>query len=240
MGPAFDLAAHRTAVAVLCCAVSGSMDTARNPERATSTWVPSRTLFVPAGTLHRLRFRAELIACVYLDPGSEDTALVAAAMRDKYGGLSIGHHREEEVLALFAAIAAATSRQTDLYAKVFDLLGCAISLPTDARVARVVARIRDAPGGAHSLNALAAEVGLSPSRLQHLFKICTGLPLRRFRIWNRLGAAIFAAAAGASLTDAAHRAGFSSSAHFSSSFRAMFGLAPSELVGAGLEVLVPG
>jgi len=71
--------------------------------------------------------------------------------------------------------------------------------------------------------------------LQHLFKTCTGLPLRRFRIWNRMGVAIAAVSAGASLTVAAHRAGFSSSAHFSTAFRAMFGLCPSDLVAAGLR-----
>ena len=87
----------------------------------------------------------------------------------------------------------------------------------------------------HRTGALAAEVGLSPSRLQHLFKECTGLPLHRFRIWNRMGAAITAVSAGASLTVAAHRAGFSSSAHFSKAFRAMFGLCPSDLVAAGLR-----
>jgi AraC-like DNA-binding protein len=51
-----------------------------------------------------------------------------------------------------------------------------------------------------------------------------------------MGAAILAVSAGMSLTDAAYKAGFSSSAHFSTSFRAMFGLSPSDLVEAGLEV----
>ena len=75
---------------------------------------------------------------------------------------------------------------------------------TDERIAKVVALMRGAPGDTHSLATLAAEVGLSPSRLQHL-------------------------------TVAAHRAGFPSSAHFSTAFRAMFGLRPSDLVAAGLR-----
>jgi AraC-like DNA-binding protein len=238
LGPAFDLAAHRTGVAVLCCAVSGSMEVARNPHHATSAWVACRTLFVPGGTLHRVRFQAEAIACVYLDPDSEDTARVSAAMCDKRGGVATCHNREDEVVSLFTAVVHDAIRPTDLQAKLVDVLGFATALPADERIGQVVARMRSTPGDAYPLKVLAAEVGLSPSRLQHLFKICTGLPLRRFRTWNRMGAAIVAAAAGASLTEAAHRAGFSSSAHFSTSFRAMFGLSPSELVDAGLEVFV--
>jgi AraC-like DNA-binding protein len=239
LGPAFDLAAHRTGVAVLCCAVSGSMEMARNPRRLKTAWVACRTLFVPAGTLHCVRFSAKAIACVYLDPGSEEAARVSAAMCDKQGGLATRHGREDAVVALFAAVVRAAIRPPDVHAKLADVLGFATGLPADERVAQVVARMRNAPGDAHSLTALAAEVGLSPSRLQHLFKTCTGVPLRRFRIWNRMGAAIVTASAGASLTEAAHRAGFSSSAHFSTSFRAMFGLSPSKLVDAGLKVFVP-
>lgn len=40
-------------------------------------------------------------------------------------------------------------------------------------------------------------------------------------------------AAGVSITDAAHGAGFSDGAHFSRTFRSMFGLSPSEAVGLG-------
>ena len=193
---------------------------------------------IPRETQGRITFRAEAIACVYLDPGSEDTGSVSAAMCNKQGSVATRHNREDELVSLFTAVAHAAIRPADLHAQLAAVLGFATALPADERVAQVVARMRGAPGGAHPLKVLAAEVGLSPSRLQHLFKICTGLPLRRFRIWNRMGAAIVAAAAGASLTEAAHRVGFSSSAHFSASFRAMFGLSPSELVGAGLEVLL--
>jgi len=126
-----------------------------------------------------------------------------------------------------------------LRAQLAALLNLTSPTQHDERVTRAVARMRAAPGDAHPLTALAREVGLSPSRLQHLFKTCTGIPLRRFRIWNRMGAAISAAAAGVSLTEAAYQAGFSSAAHFSSAFRAMFGLSPSELVRARLEVVAP-
>ena len=73
-------------------------------------------------------------------------------------------------------------------------------------------------------------LGLSTSRFLHLFKAQTGAPLRRYRLWNWMGAAVSAYRGGASLTEAAHAAGFASSAHFSTAFRDMFGMTPSELV----------
>ena len=58
------------------------------------------------------------------------------------------------------------------------------------------------------------------------------MPLRRYRLWNRMGAAVGAFHDGMSLTEAAHAAGFASSAHFSAAFRDMFGMMPSELLKA--------
>ena len=45
-----------------------------------------------------------------------------------------------------------------------------------------------------------------------------------------LGAAVAAFRDGLSLTETAHAAGFASSAHFSTAFRDMFGMMPSELL----------
>src|SRR3954464_4812920 len=90
--------------------------------------------------------------------------------------------------------------------------------------------MRDEPQRRHGLPSLAGHAGLSPSRFLHLFKAETGVPLRRYRIWNRMGAAVRACGAGSSLTEAAHVAGFASSAHFSSAFRDMFGMMPSDLL----------
>ncbi len=45
-----------------------------------------------------------------------------------------------------------------------------------------------------------------------------------------MGAAVAAFREGQSLTEAAHAAGFASSAHFSTAFRDMFGMMPSEFL----------
>lgn len=86
--------------------------------------------------------------------------------------------------------------------------------------------------------ALAARVGLSAGRLSHLFGQEVGLPLRPYVLWLRLQRAAEHLAAGDTLTEAAHTAGFSDSAHLSHVFRRTFGLAPSD-VAQGVQWVLP-
>jgi AraC-like DNA-binding protein len=80
-----------------------------------------------------------------------------------------------------------------------------------------------------SLSDVATVVGLSPGRTRHLFVQQTGLPFRTFLLWLRLVRALEIFAGGASLTEAAHGAGFSDSAHLSRTFHRMFGIAAASL-----------
>jgi AraC-like DNA-binding protein len=82
------------------------------------------------------------------------------------------------------------------------------------------------------LDAVAAAVHMSASRLAHLFSAQIGLPFRPYVRWLRMRRAIESIAAGATLTDAAHAAGFTDGAHFTRVFRRTFGPAPSELATA--------
>ena len=83
---------------------------------------------------------------------------------------------------------------------------------------------------------LAATIGVSTSRLTHVFTTEVGIPLRSYARWLRLVRATERLADGASITDASHAAGFADAAHFSRTFKAMFGLAPSEVMLAGTWV----
>ncbi|WP_246011725.1 helix-turn-helix transcriptional regulator [Nocardia mexicana] len=74
---------------------------------------------------------------------------------------------------------------------------------------------------------LAREVHLSPSRLAHVFSAEIGLPFRPYLRWLRVQRAAELLAAGCSLTDVAHGAGFADSAHLTRVCRSMFGVPPS-------------
>jgi AraC-like DNA-binding protein len=68
---------------------------------------------------------------------------------------------------------------------------------------------------------------VSPTRVTHQFTSEIGIPVRRFVLWTRIKRAVEAHRTGRDLTAAAIEAGFSDAAHFSRTFRAMFGLSPS-------------
>lgn len=80
---------------------------------------------------------------------------------------------------------------------------------------------------------LAEEVGISVSRLTHVFSNEIGVPIRSYARWLRLVTAVEHLGRGRSITEAAHDAGFADAAHFTRTFRSMFGLSPSEAVGLG-------
>lgn len=80
-----------------------------------------------------------------------------------------------------------------------------------------------------TLSAAAKHINLSESRARHLFVAHTGLPFKAYILWLRLGQAVQLYAAGSSLTEAAHHAGFADSAHFSRTFKRTFGLTAAGL-----------
>lgn len=84
--------------------------------------------------------------------------------------------------------------------------------------------------GLPRLTEAATKVGISPSRLTHLFTTQVGMPFRRFVLWARIRIVAQQVQAGWNLTDAAASAGFADSAHFTRAFHAMFGLAPSAIL----------
>ncbi len=102
-------------------------------------------------------------------------------------------------------------------------------LRPDARVRRMSTWAAARLGAPVSLVDAAAHVGLSTGRARHLFVEQTGLPFRTYLLWQRLTKAVELFAGGSSLTDAAHGAGFSDSAHLSRTFRRMFGIAADSL-----------
>ena len=110
-----------------------------------------------------------------------------------------------------------------------QLAGSVVAAEPDARVRRMIAWAARQLDGPVSLADVGAVGGLSPSRLRHLFVEQTGLAFRTYLLWLRLTRALESLAAGASLTQSAHEAGFADSAHFSRTFRRMFGVAPASL-----------
>lgn len=99
----------------------------------------------------------------------------------------------------------------------------------DPRITKLITWVGARLDQAVSLGDVAAVIGLSEGRTRHLFVEQTGLSFRTYLLWLRLVRAVELFAAGSSLTEAAHGAGFADSAHLSRTFRRMFGIAAASL-----------
>ena len=102
--------------------------------------------------------------------------------------------------------------------------------PIDERVALTLSALQDSAllGQPHPLKYLAQIANLSSGRLRHLFREELGVTIQQYWIGHRLLVAIRRFYGCESLTKIAHEAGFADLAHFSKSFRASFGMTPSE------------
>lgn len=106
------------------------------------------------------------------------------------------------------------------------------------RIEKALTIIHRAEGKELTLHELAAQVHLSESRLSHVFKAEVGIPIQRYLLWYKVMQTAFNIGRGMSLTDAAEAAGFADSAHFSRTFRAMFGITPSQILKRSRSVQI--
>ena len=111
------------------------------------------------------------------------------------------------------------------------LAGDTVAVQTlDPRIARVLDRLAMDIDSRLSVGQAAGIACISESRFSHLFVAEVGLPYRTYMLWRRLMVAVNGVAAGVTLTNAAHEAGFADSAHFSRTFLRMFGVPASLLL----------
>lgn len=118
---------------------------------------------------------------------------------------------------------------TELHDSVFSIASRCLPEPDpiDSRVQRLVELLEENP--AYSLEELAGMVRLSYKRVSYLFAKMMGLPLRSYLLWKKIHRYMSLAGSGASrtMTDLAHAAGFTDSAHLCRTFHEAFGVPPS-------------
>lgn len=216
-GPGLDLAPHRNAVAVLALAAGDPFELAFLAEnRSAPAYETRRAALIGPGRLHHLKATGPM-AFVYLDALSDDHAAIKQADL-----VAACEDLGREALETWSVDRACAS------------LGLPQRAPPDPRIAAALRAIDAHPEAFGSFEDIATSVGLSSSRCRTLIRKAAGVPFRRYRIWRRMASVARCLAVGRSLTEAAHSAGFASSAHLSAAFSTMFGLAPSALLKAGV------
>lgn len=103
------------------------------------------------------------------------------------------------------------------------------SKPTgiDHRMKQAMSVIDNALSDKITQDKIAMAIGMSKSSFTNLFRATFGMPLRRYVLWRRLNIAVAEIGNGADMTSAAHKAGFSDSAHFSRTMKSTFGVTPT-------------
>lgn len=233
VGPTLGLDRHSGSVACLATAARGTFTVVVDGSPGPAV----RTALIPARLQHHVVADAELMAFCYLDPGSVRHRACRHAMTAMHGPVTYRHRREDALCDTASDVtdADAARRWLDLAAGAHSE-----ATVTDPRLRDALTTLHDHDSGdTVSAADLAALVGLSQSRFLHLFRDHTGTSLRRYRLWLRMLRAAALLQARANLTTAAVDAGFASPSHFSSSFHAMFGLRPSQLLATEIQLAVP-
>jgi AraC-like DNA-binding protein len=222
-GPGFTTAAHRHHCVQLVMAMRGTLLI-----RGTSDdqWMRCGAALVRPDAAHEVDARDTTVLIGFVDSESEL-------------GAALGEHIDRDI-ACISELQVARWRAA---------LG---RMPTEARVERWVRTellnrrrpVRIHPGVTRALKHLRERLGLSDdfslktlagisrlsqSRFMHVFTESMGVPLRPYVLWLRLQRAACDLMSGASVTAAAHSAGFSDGAHLTRTFRRMLGMTPTDL-----------
>jgi len=108
----------------------------------------------------------------------------------------------------------------------------------DERIIKLVNSINASVESNISIESLSEEISLSPQQAQKIFKLQTGIPIRKYRTWRRIFITAAIYSKGVSITEAAIFAGFSDSSHFINSFHKVFGIRPSYFLKSGAKIKI--
>lgn len=216
-GAAIDVAPHRHHALQIAAGLASPF----RFECGDTSGVFSGVIVAPE-TEHRLESLGGEVAVLLAEP--ELTASRAVSTR-LLGGKSFAPLPADEAERIRALC---QQEELPSPATVLNLLAPGARRPRvlDPRIVALQEKLRALPEKRAMLGEIAAELGLSESRLTHLFKEETGVSFRRYLLWLRLGDAMARALSGAPLTEAAHASGFADSAHLSRTCREMFGINP--------------
>ena len=222
-GPGFAAVPHRHHCVQLLMTLRGSLLVRSGPENA---WRKCRAVWVRPDATHEMDARGSTLLIAFISVESEmGTALAERIDRE------ITRVPARQV-ARWRAVLGPTPNEarTERWLAEF-LLRRASGGAIHPGVRRVLSRLEQpqAMMGDLSLNTLATVAGLSPSRFMHAFTESVGVPVRPYILWLRLQRAACDLSNGASVTSAAHRAGFSDAAHMTRTFRRMLGTTPTDL-----------
>lgn len=217
---------HESPAIKVCISLEGDFSL-RTSE--TGNWTDHTGAIIAAGQAHAIEGKGNRMAMLLLAPEGELGRLLSG------GGITtVGDSISKNILpllGLFSDPEITGHKGAVIYREILEkIAGEGAAAVLDPRVEQSIEWIRAGREKGIIVGEIAAGVDLSESRFSHLFTEHVRVPVRRYLLWLRLRDALHLLAAGGSLTDTAHEAGFADSAHLTRTFRTSLGIAPSELV----------
>jgi AraC-like DNA-binding protein len=223
LGPGFATAAHRHHCVQLLMALRGSL---RVRSGRKSEWRKCGAVWVRPDAIHEMDARGSTLLIGFISAESD----MGAALTERIDG-EIACVPARQVARWRAALGSLPDAARAERWLFTSFMPRRRDVTIHPGVRRVLAHLREprAEFDGLSLTALAGIAGLSPSRFMHAFTESVGIPVRPYILWIRLQRGACDLMDGASVTNAAHRAGFSDAAHMTRTFRRMLGATPSNL-----------
>lgn len=231
VGTAGVFPAHAHQAIQICLLFEGRIRLRPSNEES---WIDYDVGIVPSRHSHAMdASRSRLGATLFVEPETrEGRILTERYLRSGIADLDRAPV-ESVVLELRAASSARRGRGpiVDLARRFVQRLTRHIepAETSDERILRAVKYVNDHLSAPLTLKEVARVAYLSPSRFRHLFAEQTGMGLRQYVLWRRFVSVWEHRMDGASLSTAAHAAGFADSAHLARTSRRMIGIPPSLL-----------
>ena len=197
--------------------------------------IECKSLLLPPGLSVIIDTKDAIIANCNLDPMGCDWAAFSEQMQFETHKVKYALTPESSYQAQYRNIYEHQMDSEQAYEVLDGIIHLAMEQQTiphkiDPRILTVVETIKSNVDNNLSIESLAEDINLSVPRLIQLFKLQTGIPVRRYRQWHRLFTTALSIGEGYSLTDAAINAGFADSAHFTNTFKSMLGMTPTSII----------
>ncbi len=208
--------------------------------------IECRSALIPAGTSVVVDTQGSFFFNCTLGPDGTDLHSLSQRMTKKAEAIYYHFQSEQDYIKTVLSFCTPPLSSENIQAALNDFFVVNQNVMTwpvlphgftdDSRIKRVVEAIQENILENVSLTKLANLVNLSPAYLSELFKVVTGLPIRRYRLWYRVYLTVQGVGVGKNLTDAALSAGFTDSSHFIRTFRSMIGVTPTAIFSQAIPL----
>ncbi len=231
IGTAGELPAHSHQAIQICFLFEGRIRLRPSNDEA---WTDYDIAIVPSRHRHAMDgSKVHYGATLFVEPETREGRVLTERYRS--GGIAeIDRAPFDSVLSGLRAVALRQREHPAIVASARAVVQSLTqhSVPareSDERILRAVRYVNGHLSAPLTLEQVAAVAHLSPSRFRHLFAEQTGMALRPYILWRRFVSVWEYRMNGASLSTAAHAAGFADSAHLARTSRRMFGIPPSAM-----------